>query len=205
MHLLFWVPGYNTILKDDPVRAPSKKSGALQEATQVENQQSNFSIKYFLAFSDFTSGWKRLFITIDFSKVDLLYSSPAWYFHCCKPLKSHDSHLNDPYLSYLGSSVPPLSEADFFAVPMLTTSLNSSVCVGILQSHICTCKATKQHFVGALLALQRCNITTIWGSWIGDGSVGPVPNVFTSTSQRFHIKLRIPCRSIDAWKWLISL
>lgn len=43
-HLLFWVPGYNPILKDDPVRAPAKKSGALQG----KNQGSDFHWFLFL-------------------------------------------------------------------------------------------------------------------------------------------------------------
>lgn len=59
----------------------------------------------------------------------------------------------------LGSLVHPLSETDFFALPMLTTSLNSSVCVWVSYNHtFAPGKATKQHFVGALLALEMAHI-----------------------------------------------
>lgn len=171
MHLLFWVPGYNTILKDDPVRAPSKKSGALQEATQGKNQQSNFSIKYFLAFSDFTSDWKRRHIYFNgFQQSGPIILISSLIFSLLRTTQLHDSHVNDPYLSYPGPWLLSTSNDwnRFLCPPNVNNKSEQSVWGGILQSHICTCKATKQHFVGALLALVMAHIHHATSQQSGD-------------------------------------
>lgn len=60
-HLLFWVPGQNPVLEDDPVGAPAKKSGALRGWSAGEKSAAWFSLISVIVsvFSDCSGGWER--------------------------------------------------------------------------------------------------------------------------------------------------